>query len=102
MWASPACALCSSTLRVIEACLQVGHDLVDTLPAAFLLPALNRRLATRDELGLHAAPSCGRDDRFLNELGQSLAIAQDSLDFGTDLRLDTDGWKSCGAHDPNV
>lgn len=92
----------SSALRVIEARLQVGHDLVDPLPAAFLLPALNRRLATSDELGLHAAPSGGRDDRLLDELGQRLAIAQDSLDFGTDLRLDADGWKGCRAHDPNV
>lgn len=72
------------------------------MPAAFLLPALNRSLATSDQLGLHAAPSCCRDDRLLDELGQRLALAQDSFDFGTDLGLDTDGWKGCRARELNA
>jgi antitoxin ParD1/3/4 len=35
------------------------------------LPPLDRRLARSDELGLHATPSRGRDDRLLDELEQS-------------------------------
>jgi len=57
-------------LGVIEARLQVGHDLVDRLPTAFLLRPLDRRFATGNELGLHTTPSRGRDDRLLDELGQ--------------------------------
>jgi hypothetical protein len=63
------------------------------------LPPLDRRLARSDELGLHATPSRGRDDRLLDELGQRLALAQDSLDFCTDLGLDANGREGGGAHD---
>jgi hypothetical protein len=78
-------------LGVIEAHLQVGHDLVDRLPTAFLLPPLDLRFATGNELGLHTTPSRGRDDRLLDELGQRLAFTQDGLDFRTDLGLDANG-----------
>ena len=82
----------------IEARLEVGHDRVDRMPAAFLLPTRDRHLATADELGLHATPSRGRDDRLLDELGQRLALAQDRLDFGPDRGLDANGGKGGGAH----
>ena len=68
------------------------------MPAALLLPSLDRRLATGDELSLHATPGRGRDDRLLDELGQRLALAQDSLDFGPDLGLDANGRKRGGPH----
>ena len=55
------------------------------------LPAFDCRFATGDELGLHTARSRGRDDGLPDELGQGLALAQDSLDLGTDLGLDTNG-----------
>jgi hypothetical protein len=68
------------------------------VPVAFVLPALDRRLATVDELGLHAATGRGRDDRRLAELGQWLTFAQDSLDVGPDFGLDSDGRKCGIAH----
>ena len=82
--------------------MQVGHDLVDRVPAAFLLPPLDCRLATDDELGLHAPPGSGRDDRLLDELRQRLALAQDSLDFGTDLGRDANGGKGGRGHSRSV
>jgi hypothetical protein len=82
--------------------LHAGQDIVDRAASAFLLPALYRRLAAGDEFGLHATPGRGRDDRLLDELGQRLAFAQDGLDFGPDLGLDTDGRKSGRAHATNV
>jgi len=85
--------MASSTFRVVKATLQAGHDLVDRAAAAFLLPTLYRRFAAVDELGLHATPSCGSNDRPLDELGQRLAFTQDGFYFGANLGLDAGGGK---------
>ena len=89
-------------LGAIEARLQVVHDIVDRVPATFVLPSRNRRFATSDELGLHTTPSCGRDDSLLDELGQRLALAQYRLDLGPDLGLDTNGGDGGRAHCESV
>ena len=71
-------------------------------PPPLLLPSLDRRLATGDELGLNATPRRGCDDHLLDELRQRLALAQDSLNFGPDLGLDANGRKGGRAHFENV
>jgi hypothetical protein len=63
------------------------------MPAAFSLPPFDRRLATGNKLGLHTPPSSRRYDGLLDELGQSLSVAQDSLDFSSAFWFAADGRK---------
>jgi len=78
--------------RVFKAPLQADHDLVDRCGRRLLLPTIDSRLARLTNSACNATPSCGRDDRLLDELGQRLAFAQDSLDFGPELRVRR-GWR---------
>ena len=82
--------------------LQVCHDLIDCMSAAYLLPSLDRGLAASNELGLHAASGSRGNDRLFDELGERLTLPQDGLDFGPNLWLNADGGEGRRTHSASV
>jgi len=82
--------------------LQIGHDRVCRLAAAFLLPLADGGFAPGHELALDAAPRRSGHHGFFDELGERFTLAQHGFNFGPNLGFDADGGEGGRAHRESV